>query len=357
MNPLRPLLACLLVATRCAAAALHPVAGTGTVGCDGDGGPSLKASLNNPFGLVRGPDRALWFADYEAHVIRRIAPDGTIQTPVGTVGPGYAGDGGSALQARLNNPHELRFDRSGALFIADTGNQVIRRYDPQSGKITTYAGSGEKGYSGDGGPAAQARFNGPISIQFNPAGDLFIADIGNHVLRRIDARTGVITTAAGTGKAGPTPDGAPIAGTPLSGPRSIDFDRDGNLLLVTREGNQLFRFDHTTQTIHLLAGDGRRGYQDGIGSTARMNGPKGLTVASDGTVFIADTENHAIRRYHPATRTLDTVLGNGTAGSGFPSDPTQSCLKRPHGVFLDRDGTLLVGDSENHRILGLNLKR
>jgi streptogramin lyase len=351
--PLLRLIGCLLVANQSAAATLTPFAGNGTAGSGGDGGTALAATLNNPFGLVRGPDRALWFADYEAHVIRRIAPDGTIRTVVGTGSPGYGGDGRTGPEAQLHNPHELRFDPSGNLFIADTSNNAIRRYDLKSGKVSTYAGTGDQGYSGDGGPATKARFNGPISIQFNPDGDLFIADIGNHLVRRVDSKTGILTTFAGTGKPGTTPNGAPISGTPLSGPRSIDFDIEGNLLLVTREGNQLFRLERVSQIIHLLAGNGRRGMAGGTATEAQMNGPKGLTVARDGTVYIADTENHAIRRYRPSTATLDTVIGNGAAGSGFPSDPTQACLKRPHGVFLEADGTLLVGDSENHRILAL----
>src|SRR6185369_14894000 len=136
----------------------------------------------------------------------------------------------------------------------------IRRYDPGTKLLTTVVGTGVAGYSGDNGPAGQAKLTEPISLQFSPAGDLFIADIANHVIRRVDGRTGLITTFAGTGQAGPTPDGSPIVGTPLNGPRSLDFDKAGNLWLVTREGNQVLRFDLEKSVIEHVAGTGKKGF-------------------------------------------------------------------------------------------------
>ncbi len=346
-------------ALSCAADTIQNVAGNGIAGFKGDGGPALEAILDNPFGVVRGPDGAIWFADYAAHVVRRIDADGTISTVIGTGMPGPAGESGSATESTLFHPHEIRFDRDGKLLVADTENNRIRRYDPKTKRLSNFAGTGEAGYSGDGGDALQARFRSPISIQFAPSGDLFIADIGNHAVRRVDAKSHVATTFAGTGKAGTTPDGAPIGGTPLNGPRSLDFDAGGNLLLVTREGNQMLRFDLARRSIHIVAGTGKKGLT-GDGGPARdatLNGPKGISVAPNGDVYLADTENHAIRKYDPKRGTIERVAGTGEKGEGPIGDARSAKLARPHGVFVDADGSVLIGDSENHRVRRLVVGR
>ena len=356
MNRIFSILAVLVCASQLAVAGrLKIIAGTGVAGSDGDGGPATKAELDNPFGLVRGPDGALWFADYAANVVRRIDKDGVITTLIGNGHAAYDGDGGPARQASLNHPHEIRFDRAGNLFIADASNNAIRRYDAKTGLISTIAGNGRPGYTGDGGAAANAQLKNPISLQFDLAGNLFIADIGNQVIRRVDAKTGVITTFAGTGRTGETPEGAPIAGTPLSGPRSLDFDRVGNLWLVTREGNQLFRFDLAAGVIHHAAGTGKKGFT-GNGDSAKaatLSGPKGIAIAPDGDVYLADTENHAIRRLDLKRHVIKLVTGTGQAGKGWEADPLKTRLTRPHGIFVDTDGTVLISDSENHRILSI----
>ena len=338
-----------------AAGVLAPFAGTGVTGSSGDDGAASQAQLNNPYGLALAPDGALWFADYAAHVVRRIAPDGVITTVVGNGTPGYAGDGGPARQASLNHPHEIRFDRDGNLLIADASNNAIRRYDSRTGLISTVAGTGQPGYAGDGGPAAQAQLKNPISLQFDSAGDLFIADIGNQVIRRVDRRTGIITTFAGTGHAGSTPDGAPIAGTPLSGPRSLDFDPAGNLWLVTREGNQLLRLDPGTGRIWHAAGTGKKGFTGNGGPAilATLSGPKGLAIAPNGDVYLADTENDAIRRLEVKTGRLELVAGTGQAGTKLSANPLATQLTRPHGILVDPQGLIYISDSENHRILTL----
>jgi len=338
---------------------VETVAGTGKAGHAGDGGPATAATLNNPFGLVRGPDGAIWFCEYGGQFIRRLAPDGSIRTVAGSGKKGYAGDGGPALQASFNLPHEIRFDAKGNYYVADMMNHAVRKIDGKTGVITTVAGTGQAGYSGDGGPAAQAQLKQPHSIQFGPGGDLYICDIGNNVLRRVDAKTGTISTVAGTGKAGPTPDGAPIRGTPLSGPRSMDFDPEGRLWLVTREGNQVLRFDFKAGTIRVVAGTGKKGFT-GNGGPARdatLSGPKGIAVAPDGDVYLADTESHSIRKIDAKTGRLDVVIGTGDKGDG-PDGPPGACrLARPHGIWVDPDGTLFIGDSENHRLRRLRTPR
>jgi streptogramin lyase len=343
--------------TGCLAAPFTNFAGNGVSGYNGDDGPAINARLNEPFGLLRGPDGALWFCDYAAQVVRRVAPDGTITTVAGTGRAGHDGDNGPATRATLNAPHEIRFDRAGNLFIADTSNHAIRRLDTKTGLITTFVGTGKAGYMGDSGPADRAQLKLPISIQFSSAGDLFIADIGNHVIRRIDAKTKIITTFAGIGKAGATPDGSPIAGTPLNGPRSLDFDARGDLWLVTREGNQLLRFDLAKGLIRHEAGTGAKGFagDGGPAKTARLSGPKGIAMAPNWDVYLADTENNAIRKLDRQRGILERVagLGMGKRGNDAPGEPLQTGLARPHGLWVSPEGTLFVSDTENHRILVL----
>jgi streptogramin lyase len=328
------------------------VAGTGTRGFKGDGGPALAAEINDPFGVVRGPDGTLWFCEYGGQRIRRIARDGTIATVAGTGERGYSGDGGPALAATFNLPHEIRFDATGNWYVADMANHAIRRIDGRTGIITTLAGNGTKGYTGDEGPAARATLSSPHSIQFGPDGRLFICDIGNHAIRTIDPRTGVIRTFAGTGKPGVTPDGAPITGTPLRGPRSIDFDRKGDLWLVTREGNQVFRFDLATGRIHHVAGTGAKGFT-GNGGPARLatlSGPKGIALDAEGNAWLADTESHSVRVVDSRTGRLELVAGTGVKGNGGDGEALTCALARLHGIFVDADGAVFIGDSEAHRV-------
>src|SRR5690606_26662873 len=182
--------------------------------------------------------------------------------------------------------------------------------------------------------------------------DLFVCDIGNHVIRRIDMETGIISTFAGTGKAGDTPDGSPIAGTPLRGPRSLDIDKEGDLWLATREGNQVFRFDLKAGLIHHIAGTGKQGFtgHGGPAKEADLSGPKGITVDASGDVWLADCESHSIRMIDMAKGTIELIAGTGKKGNGTSSDPLQCEMARPHGIYADADGGIYIGDSEAHKI-------
>ena len=249
-------------------------------------------------------------------------------------------------------PHEIQFDAAGNLYIAERDNHVIRKVDGRSGQISTVAGTGVSGFSGDGGPANRAQLRQPHSLVLDRRGRLLICDIGNQRIRVVDLASGTIDTLAGTGEARPTPDGAPLKGTPLNGPRTMVFDRDGTLYLALREGNAIYRIAPDFSTIHHVAGSGEQGYA-GDGAPARgakLGGPKGLALGPNRMLYIADTENHVVRRIDLNSGIITTVLGTGKRGDGPEPDPLQCQLSRPHGVLVDAAGVLYVADSEAHRI-------
>jgi streptogramin lyase len=328
------------------------LAGTGAAGYSGDNGPAAQAQLGNPYGLVRGPDGALYVCEVDNQVIRRITPDATITTVAGTGRRGYSGDGGPASRAELNEPYEVRFDRAGNMVFVEMKNHLVRRVDAKTRIVTTIAGTGKPGFSGDGGPATKALLNQPHSIQLDSADNLYICDIANHRIRKVEAKSGVISTFAGTGGKTATLDGASIAGTPLYGPRALDFDAQGNLWLALREGNAVYKLDLKAGTLHHIAGTGKKGFT-GNGGPAReatLSGPKGLALGPDGNVYLADTESHSIRKIDVKKGTIELIAGTGERGDGPDGDPLKCKMARPHGVFVDRDGTILVGDSEAHRV-------
>lgn len=350
---MRLLLFSLLLSSFVSAAEVHTIAGTGQKGFSGDGGPAAAAQINNPFGIARGPDGALYLCDTDNHRIRKLTPDGKIQTVAGTGERGWSGDGGPALSAKLNEPYEVRFDKSGAVFWVERMSHTVRKLDPATGVITTVAGSGEMGFGGDGGPATKAKMNQPHSISFDAAGDLYICDILNHRIRKVDMKSGVISTFAGTGEKKTATDGSKFAGAPLFGPRAMDFDKNGQMWLALREGNALYRLDLSAGTLHHVAGAGGKPGFAGNGGPAKaatLGGPKGVSIDAKGKVYFADTESHSIRYFDPTTDTVDVLAGTGQKGDGPEPDPLKCKMGRPHGVFVDTDGSILIGDSEAHRV-------
>ena len=262
---------CVTLVSVCAAE-VATVAGNSTDSWSGDGGPATDATVGCPFGLTVGPDDALYVCETTTHLVRRIdRSSGVITTVAGNGERGYLGDGGPATVASLNEPYEVRFDSAGNMYFVEMRNHIVRRVDAKSGFVSTVAGTGEQGFSGDGGPATQATFNRPHSIALDSDDNLYICDIGNHRIRRVDLKTGIVSTFAGTGEKKPTPDGAKLAGTPLNGPRTLDFDGKSSLYLALREGNAVYRIDLKTQTLHHLAGTGRKGYS-GDGGPAEAGG-------------------------------------------------------------------------------------
>ncbi|MCB1231963.1 MAG: prolyl oligopeptidase family serine peptidase [Verrucomicrobiae bacterium] len=343
------------------AAEISTVAGTGEKAFSGDGGPGTEAKLDNPFGVVVGPEGDIYFCDTGNQCIRKISrKSGTITTVVGQGGKkGYSGDGGPPTESLCFEPYEVRFHPSGDLYWVEMQNNVVRKLDARTNTVHTVAGTGEKGFGGDGGPAVKAKLDRPHSIQFDAEGEnLFICDISNHRIRRVNLESGTIDTWCGNGKAAATPDGADVSpDTPLKGPRALDVAPNGDLWLALREGNQVYRIDMKAKTLHHVAGTGKKGF-DGNGGPAKdatLSGPKGVAISPDGNlVYLADTESHSIRaidlRNDPPT--LELIAGTGKKGNGPDSpDPLKCEMARNHGVGIDPvTGDLYIGDSESHKV-------
>jgi len=353
---MKTLLSAVLMATFASGAAVTTLVGTGVAGFS-------DTQVNNPYGMAIGPDGGLYFCDLGNQRIRRLdLATKKMTTIAGTGKAGYTGDGGPATEATLAAPHEILFDRAGDLYIAERDNHVIRKVNMKTGIISTVAGTGVAGFAGDGGPAVRAQLRQPHSIFLDRDGTMLICDIGNHRIRRLHLDTGIIEAWAGTGATEPTPDGSPVKGTPVTGPRTFIISPSGDLYLALREGNAIERIDAATKTYKRIAGTGEVGFSgDGgpataakfggaaTGNTARLAGPKGLAYGPDDSLYIADTESHAIRKVNLKTGVITTVLGTGQIGDGPETDPLQCKLNRPHGVLF-ANGVLYVADSEAQRI-------
>jgi DNA-binding beta-propeller fold protein YncE len=344
---------------RAPAGSVRTVAGTGVAGYEpegGDGAAATATPIDNPYGIVAGPDGALHFCEVDTGRTRRLdLRTGRLTTVAGNGTKAYQGDGGPALQASFSAPHEVRFDRDGHLYVVERDAHVVRRVDARTRVVTTIAGTGEAGFSGDGGPARAAQLRQPHSIAFDAQGNLLVCDIGNGRVRSVDMRTGTIGTVSGTGERVPTPDVGPLAGTPLRGPRSIDTDPEGNAYLVLREGNAVFRLDLRAGRLARIAGTGETGYtgDGGPALAATFNGPKGIAYSPpDHALYIVDTENHVIRRLRLDSGIIETVLGTGERGDGPDGDPLGCRMARPHGVFV-HERVVYVTDSESHRVRAL----
>jgi DNA-binding beta-propeller fold protein YncE len=333
-------------------------AGVGERGFAGDGGPAAQALLNGPFDVGFDPAGNLYFSDTFNHRIRRVeGRTGIITTVAGNGAAGYSGDGGPAIEAALNEPYGIAVDRSGSIYVADRHNHCVRRVDVATGTITTFAGNGGAGYAGDGGPAARAGMVEPNGLGFDPAQRrLFIADVADHRVRVVDLTRGTIATFAGTGEAAHTGDGGPASAAGVFGARAVKAAADGTVYILERQGSTLRAVDPHSGAIATVAGTGARGY-GGDGGPARVavfDAPKEFALDPNGDILIVDTESHAIRRIYAATGIIETIAGGhkGAEGDGGPA--TAAGLGRPHGAAVGPDGAIYIGDTENHRIRKLS---
>jgi streptogramin lyase len=363
------------------------IAGVGRVEAgviDTVAGTGKKEDVGQPFGVEIGPDGGLYVCEVENHRVLRVdRASGEVTTVAGTGKKGYAGDGGPAVKAEMNEPYEVRFDRAGNMYVVEMQNHVVRKVAAKTGVITTIAGSGVKGFGGDGGAAAKGMLNQPHSIAIleapgnGQAGEaeaqalsegakragasrqnhvkfLYIADIGNHRIRRVDLGSGVMETVAGNGEKKVPVEGVMSGEKALIGPRAL-FVRGGTMWIALREGHSVWSMDLVSAKLTHVSGTGKAGYagDGGPAKEAQYNGPKGIAVDAAGNVYVADTENQVIRRIDGKSGLVTTIAGSGPAGRGYGGDggaATEGKMDRPHGVCVDEAGLVYIGDTNNHRV-------
>lgn len=384
---------------------IRTVAGSGEAGWSGDGGAAVAACLNEPKAVALDHDGNLLIADSENHVIRKVdrrsglittvagctsshdspltvmnraavpATDdplsegsssaeaafvqqsdlsGTVRYVVNGVGSTkrFAGDGGLALDALLNFPTAIAADAEGDLYIADTMNHRIRRVDARTGRITTIAGVGLPRFGGDGGPSVAAGLNEPAALVVQ-GGRLYVADQSNNRIRMVDLRTGVITTVAGTGTAAFNGDGRPATEAALAGPSGLTIGTDGRLYIADTFNGRIRAVDPATGIIETVVGDGGEyRYQGEMeASSPSLSRPSGIAVDVEGNVFMTDSDNHLVRRWDRVAGRIDRVAGTGNANyGGDGKTPLEASLNYPFGIVMNQENHLFVADTFNHRI-------
>lgn len=339
-------------------AIITTVAGIGSQGSSGDGGLATAAQLNRPWGVATDTAGNLLIADRGNHRVRRVnIQSGIINTIAGTGLQGSNGDGGLATAAQLSLPSNIALDSLGNLFIADQANNRIRQVNAQTGIITTVAGTGSQGcggptcFSGDGGAATAAQLWRPWGVSW--LGVLNIADTENHRVRQVNAQTGIITTVAGTGLQGYSGDGGAATGAQLFTPLAVAVDTGGNLFIADTQNHRIRRVDFLTAVITTVAGNGVGGFSgDGGPATASsLWNPSGLAIDGAGNLLIVDQFNNRIRMVNLQTGIITTVAGTGTAGfNGDNLTATAAQLWNPSGIAIDTVGNLLIVDNFNNRI-------
>ncbi len=325
------------------------IAGSGTMGYSGDGGAATAAMVNATFGIVTDASGNVYFSDAGNDVVRKISPSGIITTIAGTGTHAYGGDGGPASAAQLAFPSGLAFDAAGNLYISDPNNYRVRKIDP-SGTISTFAGTGTTGYSGDGGPATAAQIGYSDGIFVDPMGNVVIPDPPNNRIRKVNT-SGVISTIVGTGTAGNTGDGGAATAAQIDNPLDVKVDLAGNLYF-TDFNNHVVRKVNAAGVISTIAGTGTMGYSGdgGAATAAQLHSPAGIDLDDCGNVYISDLYNNRVRMIN-TSGIISTIAGNGSGSfSGDGGAATAASLYRPHGVYHDRNGDVYIADRNNFRI-------
>jgi hypothetical protein len=352
---MRNVVVLMLVASGASAGTIDTVAGTGKKGYAGDGGPAAKALLNEPFHVHLDGKGGLYIAEAFNHCVRKVdLATGAIRTVAGTGKKGYSGDGGPATEATFNEPYAVVVSPDGDLYIADRLNACVRKVDGKTGMVTTVAGTGKKGYTGDG-PGHKAGLVEPNDCFLDGKGGLLIADVADWRVRRLDLKTGALSTFAGSGRTKGRParsekgDGGPAAKAVLHGARAVCVDGAGNTYICEREGNCVRKVD-AAGVISTVAGTGDKGNADGPADKAKFNGPKAVRCDAAGDVYVVDTENQSVRKLDVKAGRVSTVAGGRRGPGGDGGDALEAGLGRPHGCAVDDKGVLYIADSENQRV-------
>ena len=392
---------------------IQTIAGTGVPSWSGDGAEALAACLNEPKSLTLDPEGNLFIVDSENHVVRKIdrktqciktvagriqgiesgtktvslAPvaegvdgdpfaesgtvnshaftqqtdlSGTVRYVVTGTAPAkrFSGDGGPADQALLNFPTAVIVDRAGHLYIADTLNHRVRRVDAVTGVITTVAGLGQPRCSGDGGLAVEAGLNEPAALAVSDGGVLYVADQNNNRVRAVDLATGVIRTVAGTGTAAYNGDGVAATETGLAGPAGLALASDGTLFIADSFNGRIRAVDSVTGLIRTVVGDGGEYRYQGPEEppSSSLSRPSGIALDENGNLYFTDSDNHLVRRWDRVTGHIERIAGDGVAHyGGDEGTAREASLNYPFGIVMDRAGHLLVADTFNHRICEIAL--
>jgi sugar lactone lactonase YvrE len=330
------------------------VAGGGAAATGTEGSPATEVKLDGPFSTDFDTAGNMYVTEMYGNRLFKVDSQGAFHLVAGNGTKGSSGDGGPAKDATIAGPHNAVVAPNGDVYIADTWNHKVRKIDAGTGIITTVAGTGEKGFSGDGGPALEAEFNETYCVAFAPAGDvLYIVDLGNKRVRALDLKTGLVNTIAGNGTKGVPEDGADAKTAPLNDPRAVAADKHGNIYILERGGHSLRVVDPQGR-LHAVAGTGKPGLggDGGPALEASLRGPKFICIDHDDNVLIADSDNHVVRKVIVKEGKIARVAGTGKAGNGAPgSAPEATELNKPHGVFQHADGTIYIADSDNHRVI------
>ena len=331
---------------------INTIAGTGAPGFNGDGIAATSAQLSSPWGVAVDAAGNVFIGDTGNDRVRRVdATSGLISTIAGTGTLGYNGDGIAATSAQLNHPRRVAVDAVGNLLIADTDNHRVRRVDATTGLISTIAGTGTAGYNGDGIAATGAQLDTPFGVAVDAAGNVFITDRDDHRVRRVDATSGLISTIAGTGTAGFNGDGIAATSAQLDNPTGVAVDDAGNVFIADFGNIRVRRVDATTGLISTIAGTGTAGFNgDGIAATsAQLSNPWGVTVDAAGNVLIAEATNFRVRRVDTTTGLISTIAGIGTGVHSGDGGPATSAKVTPSEVAVDAAGNVFL-TTEDSRV-------